>query len=223
MICDMNKVKISINIVCIIILAVVIASCALDMGALTSGLIDGMESVDSGNNTSTESSFLAAVSLKPEGGIAAEATDSLKTVDGGKIPVVVTKALVEVPEQEVPVSTLISLTILSLVILGFYIALVIAFLWFLLRVNRGTIFDDCNVRLLRRIGIYLLVIVLAKFSALLMQAHCVMSLLPALESYSVSRISSLAFGELIIALNAILMSLVWKRGLELKHDQELTI
>ena len=218
----MNKFKLSLNILCILIIGVVACSTTIGLGSFTSGVIAGYEaaaSVEEENLNST----LVNLSLTPKIHTVATPTDTITTADGKRVPVVITKGALSIPDSELSTAALIWQVVALLVTCIALILLIIAFIKFIFRINRGNIFDRRNIRLLFRIGIYLLIIVAADFIQAVIESDTVSSVIGDLKNYDISIWASFPWSTLILGLVAITLSAIWEIGLELKNDNELTI
>lgn len=217
----MKKIKISLNLLCVLIIGVVPLSTSVGVSNFTTGVIDGYEAASSDPQELDDA--LIHVALMPNISTVAAPRDSVMTVKGDKVPIIISKGSLCIPDNVISDGTIIG-QVLSLVSeLIIFIILLVAFVKFIFRINRGNIFDRRNIRLLFRIGIYLLLIVAAEIAGLLIDYHAVKSAIAPIAGYDITIWPSFPWSTLVLGLVAIVMSIIWEIGLELKNDNELTI
>lgn len=99
----------------------------------------------------------------------------------------------------------------------------IEFIKFIININKGYIFDNKNVKRLKRFSYYLISISVLKCVAGVIE-DCLFSQLGLeMDGYSISSYWLLPWGTLLLGLLSLLMAQVWSRGIEMKEEQELTI
>ena len=210
----MNKIKITVNLLCAVIIAIIAVSLIFTVG-------DFFRGVHKGYSEMSEEP-VATVTVRTHPG---ESIDGLpmKTIDGESLPVRVQMLQIPVPEKYMSTPALVVMLASTLCVVASFIFLMVYFLKFIIRINRGVIFDTDNMRLLRKIGISLLAISAFGFITNVLQQKMAAGVITDVDFCALDIISAIPWTTLVIAFVALLMSDVWKGGLVLKNDSELTI
>lgn len=208
----MNKIKVSINLLCVLIISIVVVSTVLNMSALAIGFSHG-----AGNVEATD--LPMQVSLMPQVAL----PDTITNDAGDKIPVAVERGAVFVPFDKVSVGVAISSAIANLLIIIAFIFLLFYLVKFIIGVNKGLIFVERNVKLLRKIGVCLLVTAIAQFASTCLDLSVINDTYIFPAKYSSNLIMSFSWADLVLGLVAFLMAEIWKGGLILQKESELTV
>jgi hypothetical protein len=113
-------------------------------------------------------------------------------------------------------------TLLAGLIVAGYVLALVALIRFVVRINRSEIFVWRNVKLLRRLGVYLCVSFIAFVGSAYMDCYAVSQSI-ALEGYDINWWVGLENTNLLLGLAALLIAEVFAIGLRLREEQELTI
>jgi hypothetical protein len=215
--------KKKLNLLCILVFVVLIGSIVLNF---TTGFMVGLDSVDETSNVEKPLSpnvRLTSMSLYPENPTVP--TDTVvNTLTGEKTPILYTQIVAFTKSDKD--SGVVSPTILifSLLTTIFAICAFVAFFRLVLRINKSNIFDWKNVRILRRLGIYLCILFVGKavtlYSSLIEASNTI-----AIEGYGINWSegqSSLAL-QLLLGLLCLISAEIFAIGLRMKEDQDLTI
>ncbi len=216
----------SINLLCILIIGILSVSVLLPayyLGAsFTEGFRMGYEMADDRNVPSVEMQALE-VYFEPSAEMMLFPKDTITFDDGRRIPVVVKRASILADKERIP-TTPIWLSggcyVLSLVCL---VLLVIKFVKFIININKGKIFVQANVKLLRAVSFYLIAISVLNLVTGLAGEYMVSALGLSLEGYAVSAYWTLPWSNLLIGLLALLVAQIWSRGISLEEEVRLTV
>ncbi len=223
----MNKFRLSINLLCVLIIAVTSFSVAVGLGEFTKGVVDGVDSVQSEEAVCKPDDgqlVYFPTYLTPNDGLLTSHHDDVATADGkGTVPVVMQQAIIAMPVGSIPLSYMVCKLVIGLAVLVIFVLLIVNFLKLTVRINKGNIFDSRNVMLLRRIGIMTLVMAGLTLIDLLLQSVLVEAHIPQLRDYSRTLLPALPWTNALIGLISLLMSKIWEGGLTMKKEQDLTI
>lgn len=223
----MNKFRLSINLLCVLIIAVTSFSVAVGLGEFTKGVVDGVDSVQPDkavDASSNDQLVYFPTYLSPKDGLLSSRHDNIATADGNDtVPVVMQQAIIAMPVGNIPLSYMICKIVTGMAVLVIFVILIINFLKLTVRINKGNIFDSRNVTLLRRIGILTLTMAGITLVDLLLQSCMVDANIPELRDYSRTLLPALPWTNVLIGLISLLMSKIWEGGLSMKKEQDLTI
>lgn len=150
-------------------------------------------------------------------------SDSVAVAGEKHYPLIVTQGVVMVPEEKVPVSAYVLSMMCTLCAMGITVALIIAFIRFIVSINRGQIFETHNVVRLAKIGWMLIVAGILEICSGVSQTFLVNAIGFVSEDYRIKAAWLAPFSELLLGLFALMLASIWKRGLEMQKEQELTI
>lgn len=163
------------------------------------------------------------VQFNPEMATLIEPKDSIVFDNGSRMPLVINKVAIVVPETRVPAwysaISLISYP-LQIILLGI---LIWRFLKFIINISREEIFEKKNVKLLRQFSVLLLCIALLEIISNASNALLFNSLSVTMKGYSLSAFINFPWGNILLGCIGLLMAQVWARGIEIKREQDLTI
>ena len=220
--------KTSINILCVVIILILAGSVMTPAYYLTSsalsGFVAGWNEAASGNEL-PESVSRSSVSLyfDPTVEKVLMPDDTVTFDDGRRYPMTVTRASILIKENETPAWSKWTGIVCTFGMLVCAIFLVIAFLKFIININRGEVFVEKNVRLLRRFSILLLVISGFQLLGGIMDDIMISRLNLKLEGYSLSAYWLIPWGNVLLGFLALLIAQVWYRGIRIEEEQKLTI
>ncbi|MDE7380807.1 MAG: DUF2975 domain-containing protein [Muribaculaceae bacterium] len=180
------------------------------------------------NKNFTEIAYLNStpveVILSPKNNKIFETNTHFITSDGQKYPMMTKAAIIMVPESHYNNHTLDWVIITSMFIS--MIALIILIYYFvrlIISINKGRIFVRENVKILNAISICLLIMAFLSICSGIADYMAIGSL--NLSSSEISLGSSWEFpwSNLLIGFTTLLIAQIWKRGIYLREDSELTI
>lgn len=224
----MNKV--AINLLCILILTVLGATIIIPGGGLGYYFLIGFEKgLNSEESVSeqTENPFEnISVEAVPSSLIDTPRAlhDSIRFDDGRIYPVTFSSMKIHTGEKEpLPLQLHLVSGLAAVAIIVIYILMAVKFVKFVIHINKGEIFSNRNIRLLTWIGIFLLAIALLQTLIGVLDDISLSSLNLSLEGNTLTAHWGIPFSDFILGLMGLLMANIWRRGLQLKEEQELTI
>jgi hypothetical protein len=214
--------KKKLNLLCILVFVVLVGSIVLNF---TAGFMAGFDSVEETSKAGKPLPYnvrLTAMALYPKNPTVP--TDTVvNSLTGEKTPILYSQimAFTKSDKSGMVSPTLIVSTLLTSI---FAICAFVAFFRLVLRINKSNIFDWKNVRILRRLGIYLCILFVCKavtlYSSLIEASHTI-----AIEGYGINWSegqSSLAL-QLLLGLLCLISAEIFAIGLRMKEEQDLTI
>lgn len=161
-----------------------------------------------------EDKQLLDIAFNPDVKMMLSTTDSIEFNDGRKYPLVITRASVVVPHGECsPSLPWISMLLYFLSFLLFCI-MSVKFIIFIIRINKGRIFELQNVKSLNSIGWFLITIGILKIGAGITDDIMLGKLGLELEGYALTTFRTVPYAAILLGLFAMLMSRIWNIGLE---------
>ena len=222
----MNQTR--INILCILIICIMAASMILPIyfigmsfgSGFSKGFAMGSDDAEVelySNHTPVDLSFSVAPS---EYGVM---PDTLVTDDGQRLPMMLDRATVLIPDSTR--SDALEWMIIGCYAAGviLFVCFVVAFVKFIININKGRIFVRKNIGLLRRIAWYLISVALLRCAGGIADDTMLSNMPVKLGAYEVTTYWTLPWSVLIIGLISLLMAEIWARGLQMREEQELTI
>lgn len=217
----------SINILCILILVALSGSVLLPVFYM--GYSFGMGFARGWQDTPDVSQSVAQprdnfdLAFNPDIELVLAPKDSVRMADGNVYPAIIERASVLIPaDPATGVSSWVSAT-LSILTIVIGIAVLYTFIRFVVNINKGHVFEDSNVRLLRWVGSLLLVCGGTQIAEGIVNDYRLSQTGIALDGYSISTYWAIPWGTIIFGLLSLLMAQVWARGIAMKREQELTI
>jgi hypothetical protein len=208
--------KKKLNLLCILVFVVLVGSIVLNF---TAGFMAGFDSVEETSKAAKplpQNMRLTVMALYPKN--PSVPTDTVvNTLTGEKTPILYTQIMAFTKSDKGGVVVSPTLIIFSLLTTVFAICAFVAFFRFVLRINRSNIFDWKNVRILRRLGIYLCILSVCKavalYSSLIEASRTI-----AIEGYGINWSDNQTGLSLWL-----LLGLLCLIGLRMKEEQDLTI
>lgn len=163
------------------------------------------------------------LAFNPDLQLYVEPLDTVASMTGEKYPILIHRATVLMPKtSDDKVVDIVSVTC-SIISLILFVGVLVAFIMFVVNINKGRIFEKRNASLLRYLGGFLIAISIFSiadgiFSDIMFQRKNL-----SVVGYSPSIYWLLPWGNLLMGLLSLLMGQVWARGISLKKEQELTI
>lgn len=216
-----------VNILCVIILIILVTMLALSVCSFGMGFGKGVSASDdmfnSGDAYGMENVYMSPDTEKSNSFF----PDSLELSDGEKIPMIVQHAIVCPPEMETDhgkfFNPLIVNTILILTYLAFMVVVVVKFIKFIININKDRIFVVKNVRLIKQMGIWLLVAAAVYIVYGILGDIRLAGLHLSPRNYVITADWNVPWSNIILGLLALLISEIWKMAFKMKEEQELTI
>lgn len=139
------------------------------------------------------------------------------------VPVVWERGSIFVPDNTIPTWYLILGIICELVTLVLFITLLIKFIKLIININKDFIFEQKNVKLIRHLGILLLIIASSQIIHGIASEILILLLPYKFEGYDISAYWNIPWYNITFGLVALLMAQIWARGIQMREEQELTI
>lgn len=220
--------KLSINVLCgaiIITLAVSLMMPIYKLGynfgaGLRMGAEDARHNI--GNTAYTQS---VDVYFEPSPDVMLSPRDSIYFANGKNYPMIMTRGTVTVERDRSLIPGWIPLVQGFCVLLQgiFFILMLYQFVKFVININKGKIFVADNVRRLRKIAMWLILLALFVTVAGLTEEIAVGNLGLILEGYVVSAYWSIPWETFIMGLVALVVAEAWDRGIKMQELQDFTI
>lgn len=215
-----------INLLCIIILTVLGASVLEPCVAMGMGLLNGFEDArDEAEGEQADAStgmpVMLASNVDPH--YISQLNDTLTFDNGRQIAVETEKIRVSLPEADYPFSAQTAVVLCSLGNVVLFIIFCVKFIRFIVNINKGLIFNLRNIRYLNTMGTLLLFIALLQAVIGVTEDLVVARVGMTLEGVALSSAWTLPWDEVLLGTLSLLMAQIWRRGLMMKEEQELTI
>ena len=201
----------TINVLCGLIILILAASVCLPVYrfsvAFGYGLSAGFE--EDGNRNEEEISIPVNVVFEPTLKSYAAPSDSIEVSGKERYPMLLTQGVVMAPSDRMPVGAYAVSLMCSLCAIGITFALIIAFIRFIVR--------------LARIGWMLIAAGLLEVCSGISQTFLVGAIGFVSDGYMLKASWLPPFSEMLLGLFALMLAAIWKRGLAMQKEQELTI
>ncbi len=217
----------SINILCGLIILIMTVSVIVPVYRFTvafgygfsRGIAEGNESDNDDTTLTIPVDVAFSHSLKDY----TETPDSLMMADGKDYPMILSKSVVLIPISDNNSIVYLIRVLLQLVTVMLTLVLITAVVKFTISINRGHVFEIINVKRLARIGWLLLSISLAQvlfglLSDIIIEAIAIKS-----DYYTLQPNWTFPVSNSVIGLFSLMFAAIWKRGIALQREQELTI
>ncbi len=136
--------------------------------------------------------------------------------------VVIHKGIVMVPENMVHSDFVWRIIIYALMFIAF-ILLMIDFVKFIININKGKIFDKRNISYLNRFGLYLIAIAFLDCIDGFVKEYYFNLVGLTMNGYEITSDWEIPWATFLLGLLALLLARVWKVGMNIKEEQQLTI
>ncbi|MCM1291666.1 MAG: DUF2975 domain-containing protein [Prevotella sp.] len=214
----------TINALCMLIIGMLLISIVLPgamffvslMGAIFEPVNDS-----SGLHTYSELTPLE-VNFQPKPDELLNPSNTLTFNEGQDLPVLIHQGIVMVSD-EMSHSEFMWIVILSALNCVFFILLIIDFIKFIININKGRIFEKKNFKYLGRFGVYLIIIGLLECAGGLIREYYFSMTGLSLQGYELSSEWTIPWSTFLLGLLSLLLSNVWKVGMNIKEEQQLTI
>lgn len=210
--------KKKLNLLCTLVFIVLICSLAESIYATAWGAIQGGKA---GTHIKAEKFLhMHVINVFPDNLI--HSRDSLyNALTDQKLPFWYTQAAVTINDDKAITSSLIQIT-LSYVVIICAILAIIQFIKFIRNINRSEIFSWQNVKLLRKLGIYLLIMFIVNLATSIQSTWQVSQIL-SIPEYSYNWLQPLSESSLLLGVLAFVFAEIFAIGLKMKEEQDLTI
>jgi hypothetical protein len=214
--------KKKLNLLCALVFVVLVSSIALSFTGGFSAGFDSVEETSKAGTTMPVNIRITPLRLYPKNPTAT--TDSVvNTINGEKTPICFSQIVAYTKSENGEIISP-ALMVSSMLLTISTICAFVAFFRFVLRINRSNIFDWKNVRILRRLGIYLCIMFVgdawATYSSLIEASRII-----AIEGYGINwndGVSGLTL-QLLLGLMCLISAEIFAIGLRMKEEQDLTI
>lgn len=227
--CKIGKRFNVINLLCALIIVILTGSIAMNLfvgiESFVYGFQAGYKAADEGleGDANPVNVTIFDVAFNPETSRIFSSTDSITFKDGNSYPLVMTRGLINIPDKKVnPLSSIVRLVV-NLASIAIFIALIVELIKFVIVINKGHYFEIKNLRRLQRFGIYLLVLAFLECAGGICDDLIFSTLNLKLDGYLLSTYWSIPWGNTLMGLLALMLAQIWKKGISLKEEQELTI
>lgn len=226
-----NSIKKTINTICVLIIVAIILSMVSPLYKLGYsfgiGFKAGIESVKS--ERSDDVSVLSDVTplnvdFTPDANKMIFDPDKIKTDNQGQeLPVVWCQGVVMYPDANAQWWAWIVNVVGGISIIVIFVLLLVSFVNFIVHVNKGRVFERVNVKILNKIGWYLLIIAAVEICIGLVHEWEISRMPYGVPGYRLSAAWEMPWNNIIIGLVSLLMAKVWGKGISMREEQELTI
>lgn len=217
----------SINILCGLIIIIMAASVVVPVYRFAVAFGYGFSSgITAGEESGAEEpvyNIPVDVAFSPSLKAYTETPDSLEMGDGKRYPMILSKSVVLIPESESNFFAYVVRLLLQIVAVALTLVLITAVIRFTVSINRGQVFEIVNVRRLARIGWLLLSIALAQVLHGLFSDIIIDGIAFSSDCYSLEPNWAFPVSNSILGLFSLMFAAIWKRGIALQREQELTI
>lgn len=227
--CRIGKRFNVINLLCALIIVILTGSIAMNLfvgiESFVYGFQAGYKAADEGldGDKNPVNVTIFDVAFNPDTSRIYSTTDSITFQDGNRYPLVMTRGMITVPDKRVdPASSIVRL-IVNLASIALFIALIVELIKFVIVINKGRYFEIKNLRRLQRFGVYLLVLAFLECVGGICDDIIFSTLNLKLDGYLLSTYWSIPWGNALMGLLALMLAQIWKKGIYLKEEQELTI
>lgn len=210
----------SINILCLIIIAILTSNVISLTWTGVEGLLDGYDAAGS----AVEESWLPMTArlIRPQG-MPVENPDTMMLDSGRAYPVIFRDVTLLVPDRYFSTGYMASQLIYMTVSIVLFVTLTVQFLKFIININKGRIFERVNLRHLRLFGICLLALAVMQCLIGIYDDYILSSLGMDSDGIVVRGVWSMPWSTMLIGCLALLMERIWSVALRMREEQELTI
>lgn len=219
--------KISINILCVLLIVILSASVLFSLWGMASSFMQGFsDGWSSKQSEYHETGVPVPVVIDHSNNDITDITaspDSL-LLDSGKVVHCYPKVeYLVVEDSDASGYLLIAEVILGFITLVLLVFLIIQFIRFVININRGEIFVEKNIRILYRFSIYLLCISVAEILSGLGYDFFLSSEHLSVNGSVLQAYWAIPWGDLLFALLSLLIAKIWKQGMDMEEEHKLII
>lgn len=219
--------KISINILCVLLIAILSASVLFSFWGMASSFMHGFNDGWQGNESEYhETGVPVPVVIDHRSGDLTDITASPDSIviDNGKVIHSYPKVeYLVVEDSDSSQILLITEVILGFITLILLILLIYQFIRFVININRGEIFVEKNIRILNRFSIYLLCISIAEILSGLGYDFYLSSENLSIHGQMLQAYWAVPWGDLLFGLLSLLIAKIWKQGMDMEEEHKLII
>lgn len=214
--------KTAINILCVIIVSILTLITVLPCITFARGVIDGMNiSKESDMILSTRTPF--EVVIVKENNYEITPQVGVQMAEGENIPAAVERLRMLVPNDRFNEHLLWINVLIFILISITFIYIVVEMIRFVININKGKIFESKNVKLIFRFGIGILIIAVLQCTSGIIQDTIASAIGLTSDGEKLTAPWSIPWANFLVGTFALLLAQVWKMGLRMKAEQELTI
>lgn len=226
----------SINLLSVITIAILAASILLPAVAMvsdfTKGFKDGWQTspdqaTEIDHDMFDTSSHTPVKIVLQDNPLSANPSNQAKSIiqfdDGTKIGAVTRQTYIMMDDDKYGAGIRITTFICMLLEIVLFILSTYVIVRFVIHINKGIVFDIRNIKLLTRLGIYMLGISLLIVISGLAEDYAVSRLGLTVDGEVLTSMWTIPWSDLLFGMMALLMAQIWRRGIELKEEHELTI
>ncbi|MDE6559016.1 MAG: DUF2975 domain-containing protein, partial [Muribaculaceae bacterium] len=163
------------------------------------------------------------VQFQPSTKVLLNPQDSIAFSDGRKIPYIINDVILMAPSDRIPDWMKWVFVVLAPLQLVLIILIIWKLIRFIINVSKEQIFVSRNVRYLRQVSTFLLIIALIQICEGLCKSKIFSIYELTTSGYNLSSTWDFSWNLLIMATLGFLFAQIWSYGIQIKEDQELTI
>lgn len=218
----LKNTKTAINTLCVIIISILTLSTILPGIAFAKGISDGfINNPESDRILETRTPVDVLVVKENTYDITPQV--AVRMEKGEDIPAVIDRMRLLVPDDRFNSSLQWVNICIMLVIICTFIYLVIELIKFVVNINKGIIFESSNVKRIFRFGWCILLIATLQCAGGIIDDLMVSSIGRTSDGESLTTAWTIPWANFLVGTFALLLAQVWKMGLKMKAEQELTI
>ncbi len=212
-----------INLLCVLILLLIFLSGLMSVYLIGYGFGKGFKA---GYSMDSAEHGYSLVVLDPDATTLITPTDSLTLSNGREVGFVPMSGMIDTSGCGVvsdSFATAIVSGIFGIANLLFILLAIIAFMKYIVSINKSKIFVSRNARLLRKMGVYLLISAGCVLICGILSEISFGSLQADVTGYHLRAYWQIPWGNALLGLLGLLMSQIWHRGIVMKDEQEYTV
>ena len=210
--------KKKLNLLCAMVFAVLLLSLSENIYAMIWGAIEGGKAGI--ENKTGAINNMHPLMLLPDN-LTTTSDSKYNEMTGKNVPTWQIQSMVAV-DADTPIWLSFTGTLLSFILIIFGIKAVLQFIKFIRNINRSDIFCWTNVKLLRRLGLYLIITFAATLTSSYIHTWQLSQTLK-ISGYSYNWLNPFSHSSLLLGVLAFVIAEVFAIGLKMKEEQDLTI
>ena len=213
-----------INLLCALILLIMAAGVSIPIYQFGKAFSYGFTAGYEAEEESMETDFIPVeIAFEPTKSTLIEPQDSIKAGNGKSYPVVYSRGVIMTSVSNGLIWPYVARLILNLAILCITVILMIQFIKLIISINKGIVFDAYNAKRLAKIGYLLLIASLFHICEGLTESMIISKIHADTQFYTLSPAWIPPMSDLMLGFFSLMLASIWRRGLEMQKEQELTI
>ncbi|MDE6295437.1 MAG: DUF2975 domain-containing protein [Muribaculaceae bacterium] len=219
----MNKTAIYVlSILIIIVLGLSVISPGIDMfESFRLGFKAGLDEAAAPGEQPIELPY--TIKFNPSVNQVLHSKDSIEFGSGEVYPLVIHEASIRIPERTFPIWAAWVTSLIYVTTIVLLIVLICKFIKFIINISKEKIFVDVNAKYLKHFSYCLLTISLLQIVNGIIDEAVLSDMNLLLAGYQLTSNTIFPWGNLLIGLISLLISIIWSRAILIKQEQELTI